>query len=29
MLNIPTSKNGEAIHIPLNNAALAAVKRSS
>lgn len=26
MLNIPTSKNGEAIHIPLNNAAIAAVK---
>jgi integrase len=25
-LNIPTSKNGEAIHIPLNNAAMAAVK---
>ena len=26
MLSIPTSKNGEAIHIPLNNAAMAAVK---
>jgi integrase len=26
MLNIPTSKNGEAVHIPLNNAALAARK---
>jgi site-specific recombinase XerD len=26
MLNIPTSKNGEALHIPLNNAALAALK---
>ena len=26
MLNIPTSKNGEALHIPLNNAAMAAVK---
>jgi len=26
MLNIPTSKNGEALHIPLNNAALAARK---
>ena len=25
MLNIPTSKNGEAIHIPLNNAAMAAL----
>lgn len=27
MLNIPTSKNGEAIHIPLTNAALAAINR--
>jgi integrase len=26
MLNIPTSKNGEALHIPLNNAASAALK---
>ena len=26
MLNIPTSKNGEALHIPLNNAALAALE---
>ncbi len=26
MLNIPTSKNGEALHIPLNNAAMAALK---
>jgi site-specific recombinase XerD len=26
MLNLPTSKNGEALHIPLNNAALAALK---
>ena len=26
MLNIPTSKNGEAIHLPLNSAAMAAVK---
>jgi len=26
MLNIPTSKNGEALHIPLNNAAFAALK---
>lgn len=26
MLNIPTSKNGEALHIPLNNAALAALR---
>lgn len=26
MLNIPTSKNGEALHIPLNNAAIAALK---
>jgi hypothetical protein len=26
MLNIPTSKNGEAIHIPLNNAAMADLK---
>jgi len=26
MLNIPTSKNGEALHIPLNAAALAALK---
>jgi integrase len=26
MVNIPTSKNGEALHIPLNNAALAALR---
>ena len=26
MLNIPTSKNGEALHVPLNNAALAALR---
>jgi integrase len=26
MLNIPTSKNGDALHIPLNNAAMAALK---
>ncbi|MGC1907724.1 MAG: tyrosine-type recombinase/integrase, partial [Candidatus Acidiferrum sp.] len=26
MLNIPTSKNGEALHIPLNHAAFAALK---
>jgi site-specific recombinase XerD len=26
MLNIPTSKNGDALHIPLNNAAIAALK---
>jgi integrase len=26
MLNIPTSKNGEALHIPLNNAAMAALR---
>ncbi len=26
MLNTPTSKNGEALHIPLNNAAMAALK---
>jgi len=26
MLNIPTSKNGEALHVPLNNEALAALK---
>jgi integrase len=26
MLNIPTSKNGETLHIPLNNAAMSALK---
>ena len=26
MLNIPTSKNGEPLHVPLNAAALAALK---